>query len=41
MAKKWKVKLINGAWVVGRESKTSHANNEFVLPIFGSKKKSK
>lgn len=42
MVNRWKVKLINGQYVVGRDQKTGFGSMDFVLPlrnaIFKSKK---
>jgi len=34
---KFKVKLINGKYVVGKDQKNSFGGTEFVLPIYGTK----
>jgi len=34
---KWKVKLINGQYVVGRDEKTSFGGMNFILPMYGTK----
>jgi len=33
---KWKVRLINGKYVVGRDQKSSFGSNEFIVPRFGT-----
>ena len=41
MVNKWKVKLINGQYVVGREQKTGFDSMDFVLPMRNAIYKSK
>ena len=41
MVKRWKVKLINKQYVVGRDQKTGFGSMDFVLPLRNSIYKSK